>query len=66
MVREMVACTLLPWSRDKWLKLVKAVRDVWIPNKMRGISSLSEELPNSQGRNCPMELIHRVFYTARP
>jgi hypothetical protein len=58
MVREIVACAHLPWSRDKWWKLVKAVRDLGIKKKKWGISSLSEELPTSQGRNCPMELIH--------
>jgi len=66
MVREIVACTHLSWNRDKRWKIVKAVWDLWIKNGKREISSLSEELSNAQGRNCSMELIHRVFYTGRP
>jgi hypothetical protein len=51
-------------EQDKWWELVNAITDFWVKQE-RGISSLSNEVPSSQGLNCHMYLIHGVFCTAR-
>jgi hypothetical protein len=43
MVREIVACTHLPWSSDKWWKLVNAVHDLWILRYLRKYQILKDE-----------------------